>query len=252
MVRLAWFADRRLVTSSGDAPLLLLGADALGRDVFSRLLHGARVSLALAALAAIGATLLGALAGGLAGLLGGWVDAAVMRLSEFVLVLPALYVVLVLRAALPLVVPPGATFLLTAGIFILVGWPVAARGVRAIVAAERRRDYVEAAVALGATRTRVLFRHVLPAAGGFLRMQAMLLVPACILAEATLSFAGLGFPDEVPSWGTLLQEAANVAVLGSAPWLLVPAGAIFSVVLAVNLVASSRAPGRFDSLPPVA
>ena len=103
------------------------------------------------------------------------------------------------------------------------------------MAAERRREYVEAAVALGASRGRVLLRHLLPATTGFLRTQFALLLPACILAEATLSFAGIGFSDEFPSWGTLLQEAANIGVLPSAPWLLAPALAIFSVVLAVNI-----------------
>lgn len=248
---LAWFNGGRLVSGTADDPLLLLGGDGLGRDVFSRVLHGARVSLALAFLAALGATVLGALAGGVAGLLGGVVDALLTRLSEFILVLPALYLLIVLRAALPLVMPPLATFLLTAVIFTAVGWPFAARGVRAIVSSERRSDYVEAAFALGSSRRRVLLRHVLPAAGSFLRMQATLLVPACILAEATLSFAGLGFPEELPSWGTLLQEAANVGVLASAPWLLAPAAAIFSIVLPVNVLASSRGARPFDTAGPV-
>jgi peptide/nickel transport system permease protein len=163
--------------------------------------------------------------------------------TEVVLVLPALYVLVALRSALPLVVAPGWTFLITAGTFTLVGWPLAARGVRAIVAAERRRDHVEAAIALGATHARVLGRHVLPATTGFLRTQFALLLPGCILAEATLSFAGLGFPDDLPSWGTLLQDAANIGVLATAPWLLAPAIAIFSVVFAINLASdAARAP----------
>ena len=101
---------------------------------------------------------------------------------------------------------------------------------------------------LGATTWRVLWRHVLPATAGFIRTQFTLFLPACILAEATMSFAGLGFPDDLPSWGTLLQDAANVGVLATAPWLLAPAVAIFSVVLAVNLAVESSG-ARFDRIP---
>jgi peptide/nickel transport system permease protein len=251
VVPLQWFGPRLVRTSDDAQPLLLLGGDSLGRDLFSRLLHGARTSLALASIGACGATVIGALAGGAAGLTGGVLDAVITRIAEFVLVLPTLYVLLALRAVLPLVLQPWKTFVLTAAIFALVGWPVAARGVRAIVAAERQRDYAEAAIALGATTWRVLWRHVLPATAGFVRTQFTLFLPACILAEATLSFAGLGFSDDLPSWGTLLQDAANVGVLTTAPWLLAPAVAIFSVVLAVNLAVESSA-GRCDRIPPFA
>jgi peptide/nickel transport system permease protein len=144
--------------------------------------------------------------------------------------------VLALRAALPLVVPPATTFAALAGIFTLFGWPVMARGVRAIVRSEREQDYVHAARAMGAGPVRILVTHLLPAATGHIASQATLLLPAFILAEATMSYVGLGFPDATPTWGTLLQDAANVALLGDAPWTLAPAGAIFLVVLAVNLV----------------
>jgi len=251
-IGLVWLARAVLVSSPDDGqPLLLLGGDSLGRDLFSRVLYGARLSLGLAVVAALGATLVGALAGVVAGFAGGLLDSAMTRVAEVVLVLPALYVLLALRSAMPLVVPPLWTFAITAVIFALVGWPFAARGVRAIVAAERRRDYVDAAVALGASRRRVLWVHLLPATTGFLRTQFALLLPACILAEATLSFAGIGFSDDLPSWGTLLQEAGNIGVLPSAPWLLAPAVAIFSVVLAVNIMADTAA-RPIDTTPRVA
>ena len=236
-IPLRWFEDGGLVTADpdGGAPLLLLGADGFGRDIFARLVHGARLTLALALLATLGATALGGLIGSVSGYAGGRTDLVLSRVTEFVLVLPALYVVLALRAALPLVVPPATVFASLAGIFVLLGWPTVARGVRAIVASERARDYVSSAEALGATPGRVLFRHLLPAARGHLVTQATLLLPAFILAEATMSYIGLGFPEATPTWGTMLQEAANVALLGSAPWTLAPAGAIFLVVLGVNL-----------------
>ncbi len=237
-VPIAWFAHGQLL-SSGDeerAPLLLLGGDSFGRDVFARLLYGARASLGVALAATIGALLIGVLVGGLAGYAGGLMDEALMRVSEFVLVLPTIYAVLALRAVMPLVLSGTTVFLLMTAIFALVGWPYVARGVRSIVAAERQREYAVAAVSLGAGHARLLFVHLLPACRGFLATQATLLLPAFILAEATLSFVGLGFPDPVPSWGAMLHEAANVSVIADFPWTLSPAAAIFLVVLALNLI----------------
>jgi peptide/nickel transport system permease protein len=242
VVPLRWLSSQTLVTADPDrgAPLLLLGADGYGRDLFSRILHAARVTLALAVVSTLGATLLGALLGGLAGLAGGRLDALVMRSSELILVLPAIYVVLALRAALPLVVPPAVTFAALAGIFTVFGWPIVARGVRAIVLSESQREYVQAARAMGAGPARILAVHVVPAALGHIASQATLLMPSFILAEATLSYLGLGFPDTTPTWGTLLQEAANVALLADAPWTLAPAAAIFIVVVGVNLLLQGR------------
>lgn len=234
---LQWFTDGRLVSVPGGdgSPLLLLGADGFGRDTFSRLLHGARASLALAAAATVLALLIGALVGGIAGYAGGIVDELLSRMTDFVLVLPAIYVALALRAVMPLILPPATVFVLLGTIFALLGWPIVARGVRAIVASERQRDYAVAGLALGAGPWRLLSRHLLPAAWGYLAVQATLLLPAFILAEATLSYVGLGFPGTVPTWGTMLQDASNVALLAEAPWMLAPAAAIFVVVLAVNL-----------------
>lgn len=218
-----------------------LGTDGLGRDVFSRLLLGARLSLGVALVAAFGAMVLGTLAGAVAGFLGGLTDDLLMRSSELIVALPALYVVLALRAALPLVLGPAAIFWSMVAVLVLVGWPVVARPVRAIVAVERTREYAEAARAAGASRVRLLQRHLLPATTGQLAVQATLLIPGYILAEATLSFVGLGFAEPAPSWGIMLQEAGRGRVLVEAPWLLAPAGAIMLTVLAANLVA--RQPG---------
>jgi peptide/nickel transport system permease protein len=241
-VPLRWFTDGSLVTGDPDAgaPLLLLGADAYGRDVFARLLYGARTTLTVSLVSALLATVLGATIGGLAAYTGGWIDNVLSRVSEFVLVLPAIYVALILRAVLPLVLPPATVFVLLIAIFTFLGWPIVARGVRAIVLVEREREYAIAAHAAGASDSRVLFRHLLPASLGFLQTQASLLVPAFMLAEATLSYVGLGFPTTIPTWGTMLQEASNVALLGDAPWSLAPAAAIFLAVLGINLLAQSR------------
>jgi peptide/nickel transport system permease protein len=237
---LRWLSGGKLVQAASPEPeqnvLLLLGADGLGRDMFSRIVFGARTSLAVALLAALGALILGVFVGALAGYAGGRTDEALMRIGDLVLVLPAIYVVLALRAVMPLVLPPSTVFLSMTAILALVGWPFVARGVRATIQAERRREYASAAVSLGASHMRLLFRHLLPASTGFLAVQATLLVPAFVLAEATLSYVGLGFPEPVPSWGSMLQDAADVVSIAAFPWMLAPAAAIFLVVLAFNLL----------------
>jgi peptide/nickel transport system permease protein len=226
---LPWFADPA-------TPAFLLGADSFGRDVLSRLLVGARRSIGLSLAGMFGALVLGTVIGGLAGYRGGWLDDACMRVADFVLVLPVIYVVIVLRAVLPLVLSPSTIFLLMAAIFALVGWPFVARGVRGVVANERAREYVIAAQSLGASPSRIFARHLLPACAGYLLVQATLLLPAFILAEATMSYVGFGFPAEVPTWGTMLAQAADVNVITRFPWMLAPAAAIFAVVLSSNLL----------------
>lgn len=218
------------------APAFLLGADSFGRDVLSRLLAGARASIGLSLAATLGALLIGTLVGLLAGYCSGWTDEFAMRIADFVLVLPLIYVVLVLRALMPLVLAPATIFWLMATIFAAVGWPFVARGVRGIAAAERVREYVLAARSLGASPLRVLLRHLLPACAGYLLVQATLLLPAFILAEATMSYVGLGFPEQISTWGTMLADAADLNVIVRFPWMLTPAAAIFAVVFTSNLL----------------
>jgi len=175
-----------LQSSSADQPLLLLGADSLGRDVFARTVLGARWSLGVTLVGAAGALLLGALFGAFAAVAGGRAERWLMRFADFVLVLPAVYLVLVLRALLPQVLSTWDVFALMALLFSVAAWPHVARGVRAIVAVELRRDYAEAARAAGASRWRVV-THVLPSTYGFLAAELTLLVPALLSAEAAVS-----------------------------------------------------------------
>ena len=241
-VTLSWFSGGRLVQSAddADAPLMLLGADSFGRDVFARLVYGARTSLALSLAAAIGAALIGLLLGGVAGYAGGLADDLLMRASDVAVVLPVMYVALALRSVLPLVLSAQAVFTMLAVIFAVLGAPFVSRGVRAIVRSEASLDYAAAARSLGAGHTRMIAVHLLPAARGFVTVQATLLVPAFILAEATLSYVGLGFPDHVASWGTMLHDASNIRALADFPWLLSPAAAIFLLVFALNLTLEDR------------
>jgi peptide/nickel transport system permease protein len=238
-VPLLWFTEGRILNTDPSTPWMLLGADALGRDIFARMVLGARLSLGIALAAAAGALLLGAVLGAFAGFHGGLADDVLMRLADFVLVLPAIYVVIVLRAAMPLVLTTMEVFWTMTGVLMLAGWPYAARGVRAVVAAERGKEYAEAAAALGASSWRILLRHLLPAASGFLAVQGTLLIPVFILAEATLSFVGFGFAEPTPSWGVMLHEAAQAGVLADAPWLLAPAGAIVTVIVSLHLASGA-------------
>jgi peptide/nickel transport system permease protein len=230
-------SGRLLQSSQPDrAPLLLAGADSLGRDVFSRTIHGARLSLGVALVAALGALVIGVAAGSVAGYAGGVVDDLLMRGSEVVLVLPTIYVVMALRSVLPLVLTPAAVFTLLVLLFSIVGAPIVARAVRGVVRSERRRDYATAAESLGASPARVLGRHLLPAAAGVVFVQLITLVPGFIVAEATLSYVGFGFPDSVATWGTMLHEATNVRAIADFPWVLAPVVAMFLVVFGMNAV----------------
>jgi peptide/nickel transport system permease protein len=243
-VPLTWLTRGRLVsTADAASPFLPLGSDSFGRDVLSRLLYGARASLGVALLAAVGAAVIGALIGGVAGYAGGTTDDVLMRLADFVMVLPAMYVALALRSILPLVLPARTVAMLLTGIFAVVGAPFVARGIRAIVRTERRLDYAAAAEAIGASPARLLVRHLLPATRGFVGVEITMLVPAFIVAEATLSYVGLGFPEPIASWGTMLHDASNVRVFVDFPWLLSPAVAMFVVVFGLNLSLQGRAAG---------
>jgi peptide/nickel transport system permease protein len=244
-VTLHWFTRGALLAMDPAAgePWFVLGSDALGRDVYARLVRGARFSLGVALAAALGALFIGGSVGAVAGFAGGWADGLLMRVADFIVALPAIYVVLTLRAALPLVLTTGEVFWAMVLVFAGVGWPLVARAVRAVVLVEGAREYAESAHAIGASRTRILLRHLLPASQGVLVVQATLLVPAFVLSEATLSFVGLGFGEPVPSWGLMLQDAGRGRALVDAPWLLAPAAAIGLVILTLNaLLRTPRTP----------
>jgi peptide/nickel transport system permease protein len=219
-----------------------LGTDPLGRDVLARLLYGTRLSLGVAGIASTGALILGLLVGGAAGFCGGRTDSLLMAAADFVLVLPAIYVVLAFRAALPLVLTISQVFWTLSFVLMLAGWPVAARGVRAIVAAERTKEYAEAAYAAGAGPLRILLRHLLPATTGFLAFCAAMLFPAFVLTEATMSLVGLGFRVPAATWGTMLRDGWQGAAFADAPWLLAPALMIVVCVLSLHLISGADAP----------
>ena len=191
--------------------------------------------------ASLGALLLGVLIGAPAGFAGGRVEGVLMALADFVLVLPAIYVALALRSALPLVLSVGQVFWTLTLVFAILGWPIAARGVRAIIATERRKEYAEAAYAAGAPPLRILLRHLLPSTRTFLIVSATLLMPAFLVTEGTLTLVGLGFPVPTATWGAMLRDAWQGSAFTDAPWLLAPAGALILTMLSLHLLGSQDA-----------
>jgi peptide/nickel transport system permease protein len=219
--------------------IYLLGTDAYGRDQFSRILYGGQISL-LAGLLGAGLTLFfGTLIGATAGYYGGWRDGLLMRVAELFVALPWLYLLFALRAFLPLAVSPVQAFFLIITVIGAVGWARPARLIRGVVLSAKERDFVRAARGFGATDWYLLRRHILPETSSVVLTQAAILVPQFVLAEMTLSFLGLGVPEPVPSWGSLLASLQQYSVLVSSWWMYAPALAIVPFFLVYLGLASA-------------
>lgn len=217
-------------------PLYLLGADRLGRDVLSRVIYGARISLSIG-LVGVGVSLvIGIVLGGLSGYYGGWLDSLIQRIIDFTRSLPTIPLWLGLAAALPLSWSPIQVYFVISFILSLVGWTALARVVRGRFLAIRREDYVLAAQAMGSRPWRIMVFHMLPSMYSHIIAAVTLAIPNMILAETALSFLGLGLRPPVVSWGVLLQDAQSLRVISTAPWMLTPAIAIVLTVLALNFV----------------
>lgn len=236
---LGFRADRHLVGVEGPARLFLFGSDEYGRDIFSRLLHGGRISLLAGWAATLLSLGLGLLLGLLAGFHGRWVDEAVMRLAELFLALPWLYLLFAARAFLPLHVDPRDAFLLVVAVVGAIGWARPARLIRGVVLSARERKYVVASRGFGATDLYLLRHHVLPHTYGILLTQAAILIPHYMLAEVTLSFFGLGVAEPMPSWGNLLASLQRYHVLTSYWWMFLPAAVLVAVTFTYQVLANS-------------
>jgi peptide/nickel transport system permease protein len=232
-----WPARVHLFGTDG-SPLFLLGTDAYGRDLFSRILIGGQASLS-AGLAGTAISLsLGLLIGAVAGFCGGWTDTLLMRLTELLMALPWIYLLFALRAFLPLTLPSLSALLLIIGVIGVVGWARPARLVRSVVLSAKERDFVRAARGFGASNSYLLRRHVLPETSSVLLTQAAILIPQFILAEMTLSFLGLGVPEPVPTWGNMLASLQQYSVLVSYWWMYLPALALVPFFLGYLTLAS--------------
>lgn len=214
-----------------EANVFVLGTDEYGRDLFSRLLYGGRISLFAGLLAASISVILGLAAGALAGYYGGWIDETIMRAAELFLTVPWLYLLLAIRAFLPLHIDPVGVFLLLIAVAGAIGWARPARLVRGVVLSGRDREYVLAARGFGASDFYILRTHVLPQACSVAITQARLYIPQYITAEVVLSFFGLGVSEPVPSWGNMLARLQNLFVLESCWWMYSPAVLLVIVLL---------------------
>ena len=208
-----------------------LGADSSGRDVLSRLIYGARISLSVGIVAVGIYTVIGVLLGVLSGYYGGWVDHVVMRLADVVLSFPVLLLLITMVA---IVGPSLANVMLVIG---LVGWPPLARLVRGEFLSLRTREFVEAALACGARDARIIFVHMLPNVVPTIMVNVTLGVAQAILIESAMSFLGVGVPPPIPSWGNMLTDAQSLTILRHMPWLWVPPGLMIALsVLSINFV----------------
>jgi peptide/nickel transport system permease protein len=234
-----WPSNLHLFGVSAPAQLFLAGTDNYGRDQFSRILYGGQISLAAGLLATGISLFLGLLIGCVSGFYWKWIDESAMRFAELFLVLPWLYLLLAVRAFLPLHISPSQTFLLLVAVIGTIGWARPARLIRGIVLSAKNRKYVMASRGFGASDAYILSRHVLPHTYGVLLTQAALLVPQYVIAEVTLSFFGLGLSEPKPSWGNLLANLQQYNVLVSYWWMFAPAFALVLVSLGYLQVANA-------------
>ena len=229
-------SDWHLFCPAVGGTLFLFGTDRLGRDMLSRILYGARVSLTVGLIGILISFGLGILLGGLAGYYGGMVDALIQRLIEVIRSLPELPLWMALSAALPVTWSPILIYFGITIILGLVDWTGLARAVRSKLLALREEDFTLAAQLMGASPRRVIFRHLMPNFMSHLIASATLAIPSMILGETALSFLGIGLRPPITSWGVLLQEATNINAVVLTPWLLTPAIPVIILVLAFNFL----------------
>ena len=228
--------ERHLVTVEPDGRLFLLGTDINGRDILSRLLFGGRISLTIGFLALFISFPLGMLYGGISGYIGGAVDNIMMRISEAIMSIPSFYLLIILAAILPANMTSIQRFSLIVVILALIGWAGFSRVVRGMVLSIKKQEFVQAAESIGASKRRIIIKHLLPQTLSYVIVAMTLSVPSYILAESGLSFLGLGIQQPDASWGNMLKEAQEYVNIIYRPWLLTPGFLIFVAVLSFNLI----------------
>ena len=214
--------NRHLVTTDNTGRLFLLGTDINGRDVFSRLLFGGRISMTIGFLALFVLFPIGLLYGGISGYFGGKVDMIMMRFAEAIMSIPSFYLLIILASILPSGMTSTQRFLLIVIILALIGWAGFARVVRGMVLSIKNQEYVQAAKAVGASKLRIIIKHILPQTTSFVIVAMTLSIPSYILSESGLSFLGLGIQQPDASWGNMLKEAQEFTNILYRPWLLTP------------------------------
>lgn len=225
-----------LITTDNGGRLFLLGTDINGRDVFSRLLFGGRISMTIGFLALFVLFPIGLLYGGISGYFGGITDVIMMRFAEAIMSIPSFYLLIILASVLPSGMSSSQRFLLIVVILALIGWAGFARVVRGMVLSIKTQEYVQSAQSIGASKMRIIIKHILPQTTSFVIVAMTLSIPSYILSESGLSFLGLGIQQPDASWGNMLKEAQEFTNILYRPWLLTPGFLIFVSVLAFNLI----------------
>ncbi len=227
--------ERRLITTTTPGEhVYFLGADRLGRDLFSRMVYGTRISMSIGLIGVGLSLVLGLVLGGISGYFGGLTDSLIQRVVELIMSLPTIPIWLGLGAALPVDWSPIARYFAITVILSLIGWPELARVVRGRFLALRTEDFVLSARLDGGRAPRIVFRHMMPSMVSHIIASVTLAIPSMLIAETALSFLGLGLTPPTISWGVLLKEAQNISTMVQAPWLFFPAVAVALAVLSLN------------------
>lgn len=229
-----------------EADIFLFGTDRLGRDLFSRIIHGGRISLFIGFAGVFLTLILGTTLGAISGYYGGGIDMLVQRTTEFLTAFPREPLFLALAAAIPITWPSTTVFFMVTILLAFVQWGNLARQVRSLVLSLREREYVLAAQSFGASDRRIIFQHLIPGTMSHVIVIATLAIPATILLETALSYLGLGLVPPTVSWGVLLQEVSAIRAIRFAPWLLFPVPFIIITVLSFNMLGD----GLRDALDP--
>ena len=228
--------DIHLISKPDDCNLFLLGTDIGGHDVYSRLFFGGQISLTIGFLALLISFPIGAIYGGVSGYLGGIYDKILMRISEAIMSIPGFYLLIILASILPSNMNSQQRFTLITAILALIGWAGFSRVIRGMVLSVKNQEYIKSIETIGASKKRIILKHILPQTSSYIIIAITLSVPSYILAESGLSFLGLGIQLPDASWGNMLREAQEFANILYRPWLLVPGILIFIAVLSFNVL----------------